>query len=331
MLEVGDLRLDPATRQVWRGETEIELSPKEFALLEAFMRRPGRRADRLELLEHAWDFAYENRSNVIDVYIRYLREKIDRPFGPDAIETVRGAGYRLREDGGSLSRLPIRLRLTLAFTLVMAVVLVAVGLFVYLRVSADLESALDKSLQARADDLATTAAHPESASPGAPRLVSKDESLAQVIGPGGRVQFSSPGLGRVPVLTGDELAQARRGAVFVDRNGVARFDEHLRLLARPAGDRVVVVGATREDREEALASLERVLLIGLPHRPAARGARGVRGGHGGAEAGERHAVGGGQISRLDSLRLVDDVVKETNRLIGLVTIKNDKFEDAGTG
>ncbi len=146
----------------------------------------------------------------------------------------------------------------------MAVVLVAVGLFVYSRVSADLESALDKSLQARADDLATTAAHPESASPGAPRLVSKDESLAQVIGPGGRVQFSSAGLGRTPVLTGDELARARRGAVFVDRNGVARFDEHLRLLARPAGNRVVVVGATREDREEALASLERVLLIGLP-------------------------------------------------------------------
>jgi signal transduction histidine kinase len=146
----------------------------------------------------------------------------------------------------------------------MAVVLVAVGLFVYSRVSADLESALDKSLQARADDLATTAAHPESASPGEPRLVSKDESLAQVIGPGGRVQFSSAGLGRTPVLSGDELARARRGPVFVDRNGVARFDEHLRLLARPAGNRVVVVGATREDREEALASLERVLLIGLP-------------------------------------------------------------------
>ncbi|MET0615007.1 MAG: ATP-binding protein [Thermoleophilaceae bacterium] len=146
----------------------------------------------------------------------------------------------------------------------MAVVLVAVGLFVYSRVSADLESALDKSLQARADDLATTAAQPESASPGEPRLVSKDESLAQVIGPGGRVQFSSAGLGSTPVLTGDELARARRGPVFVDRNGVARFDEHLRLLARPAANRVVVVGATREDREEALASLERVLLIGLP-------------------------------------------------------------------
>ena len=100
VLEAGSLRLDPATRRAWRGNVEIELSAKEFALLETFMRRPGDVLTRLELLEHAWDFAYENRSNVIDVYIRYLREKIDRPFGLTAIETVRGAGYRLRRDGG---------------------------------------------------------------------------------------------------------------------------------------------------------------------------------------------------------------------------------------
>jgi len=100
-LEVGDLRLDPATRQVWRGKTEIELSGKEFALLEAFMRRPGDVLSRLQLLEHAWDYAYENRSNVVDVYVRYLREKIDRPFGRRSIETVRGVGYRLRKDGNA--------------------------------------------------------------------------------------------------------------------------------------------------------------------------------------------------------------------------------------
>jgi two-component system OmpR family response regulator len=100
-VEVGDLRLDPATRKVWRREEEIALSPKEFALLETFMRRPGRVLTRLQLLEHAWDFAYENRSNVIDVYVRYLREKIDRPFGTRSLETVRGVGYRLRMDGGS--------------------------------------------------------------------------------------------------------------------------------------------------------------------------------------------------------------------------------------
>jgi two-component system OmpR family response regulator len=101
VLSLGDLRLDPATREVWRGDTEIQLSPKEFSLLETFMRRPGQVLSRLHLLEHAWDFAYENRSNVIDVYVRYLREKVDRPFGVTSIETVRGAGYRLRADGGA--------------------------------------------------------------------------------------------------------------------------------------------------------------------------------------------------------------------------------------
>ena len=95
VLEVGDLRLDPATRQVWRGPTEIELSAKEYALLETFMRRAGRVLTRLDLLDHAWDYAYENRSNVVDVYVRYLREKIDRPFGRHSLETVRGQGYRL--------------------------------------------------------------------------------------------------------------------------------------------------------------------------------------------------------------------------------------------
>ena len=98
-LKVGDLRLDPATRQVWRGETEIELSGKEFALLETFMRRSGDVLSRVQLLEHAWDYAYESRSNVVDVYVRYLREKVDRPFGRSSIETVRGVGYRLRKDG----------------------------------------------------------------------------------------------------------------------------------------------------------------------------------------------------------------------------------------
>jgi two-component system, OmpR family, response regulator len=100
VLEVGDLRLDPATQQVWRGETELQLSSKEYALLELFMRRPGAVLSRFELLEHGWDIGYDNRSNVITVYIRYLREKIDRPFNRQAIETVHGAGYRLRQDGG---------------------------------------------------------------------------------------------------------------------------------------------------------------------------------------------------------------------------------------
>src|SRR5215211_322849 len=100
VLQVGDLHLDPAARRVWRGDTDVSLSAKELALLETFMRRPGQVLDRFQLLEHAWDYEYENRSNVVDVYIRYLREKVDRPFGLESIETVRGAGYRLRADGG---------------------------------------------------------------------------------------------------------------------------------------------------------------------------------------------------------------------------------------
>ncbi len=97
-LAVGDLRMNPATRQVWRGEAEIHLSAKEFTLLEAFMRRPGEVVSPYQLLEHAWDYDYENRSNVVQVYVRYLREKIDRPFGMESLETVRGAGYRLRAE-----------------------------------------------------------------------------------------------------------------------------------------------------------------------------------------------------------------------------------------
>jgi two-component system OmpR family response regulator len=90
--EVGDLRLDPATRQVWRGETEISLSAREFALLETFMRRPGQVLSQMQLLDAAWDLGYEQKSNVVEVYVRYLRKKI----GVEAIETVRGVGYRLR-------------------------------------------------------------------------------------------------------------------------------------------------------------------------------------------------------------------------------------------
>ena len=100
VLEVGDLRLDPATHEVWRGDHEVHLSAREFALLETFMRRPGQVLTQLQLLEAAWDLGYEQRSNVVEVYVRYLREKIDRPFDVKSLETVRGAGYRLRKDGG---------------------------------------------------------------------------------------------------------------------------------------------------------------------------------------------------------------------------------------
>ena len=100
VLGAGDLRLDPAERRVWRGDTEIALSAREFVLLETFMRTPGRVFTQPELLEAAWDLGYEQRSNVVEVYVGYLRQKVDRPFGVQSIETVRGLGYRMRRDGG---------------------------------------------------------------------------------------------------------------------------------------------------------------------------------------------------------------------------------------
>jgi len=101
LLEAGDLHLDPAARRAWRGETELELSAKEFALLELLLRRRGEALSRGQLLEGAWELGFESRSNLVDVYVRYLRGKIDRPFGRHSIETVRGVGYRLRKDGGA--------------------------------------------------------------------------------------------------------------------------------------------------------------------------------------------------------------------------------------
>jgi two-component system, OmpR family, response regulator len=106
VLQVGDLRLDPATRQVWRGASEIALSAREFALFETFMRRPGQVLSHTQLLDAAWDLAYEHRSNVVEVYVRYLRLKIDRPFAVISLETVRGMGYRLRKDGGTAPPAP---------------------------------------------------------------------------------------------------------------------------------------------------------------------------------------------------------------------------------
>jgi two-component system, OmpR family, response regulator len=105
-LRVGDLVMDPATRRVARRDVPIELTAKEFALLEYLLRHPGEVLSRAQLIEHVWDFAYDGDSNVVDVYVRYLREKVDRPFGSDSIETVRGAGYRLREAPGDGSSDP---------------------------------------------------------------------------------------------------------------------------------------------------------------------------------------------------------------------------------
>jgi two-component system OmpR family response regulator len=99
VLMVADLELDPARHRVTRAGQEVDLSPKEFALLDLFMRHADEVLSRTTILEHVWDFAYDGTSNVVDVYVRYLREKIDRPFDRTTLETVRGVGYRLRVDG----------------------------------------------------------------------------------------------------------------------------------------------------------------------------------------------------------------------------------------
>jgi two-component system, OmpR family, response regulator len=96
VLAEGDLRLDPAAKQAWRADVELQLSPKEFALLEFFLRHPGAVLTRTQILEAAWDFAYDGTSNVVDQYVAYLRRKVDVPFGRHDLETVRGMGYRLR-------------------------------------------------------------------------------------------------------------------------------------------------------------------------------------------------------------------------------------------
>jgi DNA-binding response OmpR family regulator len=100
LLSTGDLVLDPARHSVQRGETQIELTPREFAVLEYLMRRAGEVVPKSEILEHVWDFAFEGDVNVVEVYVGYLRKKIDAPFGRRALQTVRGVGYRLAADGG---------------------------------------------------------------------------------------------------------------------------------------------------------------------------------------------------------------------------------------
>ncbi|WP_188837086.1 response regulator transcription factor [Flexivirga endophytica] len=94
-LEAGGLRLDPASARVFRGDTEIDLTPREFNLLQFLMRRSDTTVAKSEILQHVWDPAFEGDDNVVEVYVGYLRRKVDRPFGTDTITTVRGVGYRL--------------------------------------------------------------------------------------------------------------------------------------------------------------------------------------------------------------------------------------------
>ena len=234
LLEAGDLQLDPAARRVWRGDVEIELSAREFGLLETFIRNPGRVFSQFELLDAAWDLGYEQRSNVVEVYVGYLRQKVDRPFGVRSLETVRGLGYRLRNDGGRrVSRLPIRVRLTAVFAAAMIAVLAGAALFVYIRLRDDLDDAVNASLAVRAD--AVAAAGDPVAAAGDP-----EETFAAVDDAGGRE------------------------AGLTDRV-VPGIEGTARVLVRPLGaGRVVVVGQSLDDRDEALAGLLAAFAVGGP-------------------------------------------------------------------
>jgi DNA-binding response OmpR family regulator len=100
VVEAGDLRLDPAARRAWRGEAELDLTARELSLLEFLIRRQGVVVSKRTILEHVWDYDFEGDPNIVEVYVRRLRNKLDRPYGRSSIATLRGSGYRLAADGG---------------------------------------------------------------------------------------------------------------------------------------------------------------------------------------------------------------------------------------
>ena len=256
VLEVGDLRLDPATRRVWRGDAEVELSAKEFALLETFMRRPGRVLSRYDLLEHAWDYEYERRSNVVDVYVRYLREKVDRPFGRDVARDGPRDGVPAALGRWRVSRLSLRLRLTLAFVLAMALLLAAAGTFLYVRLGSALDEQIDSTLRTRADDVAALVRGGSALGRrGGSRRATRASRRCSV--PAARCGTPRRASARRLCSRPDELDRARHETVVVERGSV-------RLLATPVDELVVVAGASLEDRNDALAALRTQLLLGGP-------------------------------------------------------------------
>ena len=235
-LRVGDLRLDPARRQAWRGDGPISLSAKEFSILEVFMRRPGEVLSRFQLLEHAWDYDYENRSNVVDSYIRLLRRKIDRPFGSRASRPCGGRATGSARRPDALSRLPTRLRVTLVFAGIMAVVLAATGLFLRLRLEHNLDQSINQDLQSRSDGLVSADPHrrapPRRAGPKRPEGARRELRA----GPdAGRERSSAPRPARGPAAARPGRGPAHRTDADLRRAlGRSRLgNEPVRLLATP--------------------------------------------------------------------------------------------------
>ena len=245
VLEVGDLRLDPAERRVWRGDTEVELSAREHALLETFMRRPGQVLSQSQLLESAWDMGVEQRSNVVEVYVRYLREKVDRPVRRPLAGDGARAGLPVAQGRRrAVSRVPIRVRLTAAFALATAAVLIGAGLFVYVQLRADLNESVDRRLRA----------------------------CAQAVAAGGRWATDrrtasrgccARGAGRRSSLGPSAAARAGEQLLFEREVAGSRAPRGCWPGPGQAGT-VVVAGRSLEDRDEALAGLVAAFAIGGP-------------------------------------------------------------------
>ena len=210
LLAAGDLKLDPAAKRAWRGGTELRLSPKEFALLELFLRHPGDVLTRSQIIEAVWDFAYEGGSNVVDQYVTYLRRKVDAPFGRHDIETVRGMGYRLLRPSRGRD-MSIRLRLALGFA-VAAAALFTVGAWLFAAtLSAAQLRVIDSQLTAQ---LATAARYvPGTAQPTVAAV--PGDYLVQVVDAAGQVVGRSPDAGTIPLLSPSQLNQARQSPVSV--------------------------------------------------------------------------------------------------------------------
>ena len=233
------------------------------------MRRPGQVLSRFELLEHAWDYDYENRSNVVDSYVRFLRKKIDKPFGVNSLETVRGAGYRLREDGGAHEPDPdpdpgdARVRGRDGGP--------ARGARpVHLdRVDSQLNETINQGLQGRINEAiqVTRQSDPDELREGR-LLAESEESFGQILTRSGSVLDTTSQLGPSPALDAADLRRAASGQVYVERDNLPDSDAPARLLAAPVRaegqNLIVVVGTALDDRNDELSSLAKVLLIGGP-------------------------------------------------------------------
>ena len=306
-----------------------QLSPKEFALLETFMRRPGQVLSRLQLLEHAWDFAYENRSNVVDVYVRYLREKLDRPFGKRSFETVRGVGLPAA-GGGVVSRLPIRVRL--------ALVLRAGdgrrarrGGVVRLRARELRPRQCPRpGSPARGQDLSALVASGGSVASTQGALIENGESFSEVVGSEGSVLDATPPIGRSAAL----VCRASRGAGRADLRrpaSVPGLDEPARIFAcpRPGRQRSCSWSARPGEPSRDAQQPSR----GVPHRradrPPARCARRLSPRRRGAPADRVDAAPRGRISAtsLDERLPVPPADDEVSRLGETLNAMLARLED----